>query len=94
VENALRLIPDGATITLNGDTGEVRVHAAQGAEATETPSRRPGERFCSLTRAVLSWHWYANFYMFWAQVRYRFDGNEATGASQDYWPLECVVIGR
>ena len=26
VEGALRLIPDGATITLNGDTGEVRVH--------------------------------------------------------------------
>jgi pyruvate,water dikinase len=33
VENALRLIPDGATITLNGDTGEVRVHAEELEEA-------------------------------------------------------------
>lgn len=26
VENALQLIPDGATITIDGDSGEVRVH--------------------------------------------------------------------
>jgi rifampicin phosphotransferase len=38
IEGALRLIPDGASITLDGDNGAVVIH-----EATEPPadSRRP-----------------------------------------------------
>jgi hypothetical protein len=28
---------------------------------------------------ILDWHWCANFYMFWAQVRYRFDGHRRPG---------------
>jgi len=36
IEGALQLIPDGATITVNGDTGEVRIlHAAPAVEAPD-----------------------------------------------------------
>ncbi|EHB54839.1 Pyruvate, water dikinase [Mycolicibacterium rhodesiae JS60] len=37
VEGALNLIPDGATITLNGDTGEVFLEEDRPADAVETP---------------------------------------------------------
>jgi pyruvate,water dikinase len=36
IEGALHLIPDGATITLNGDTGEVRIEDADGTASVET----------------------------------------------------------
>jgi pyruvate,water dikinase len=36
IEDALRLIPDGATIVLNGDTGEVRVEPEEAGVAVES----------------------------------------------------------
>jgi pyruvate, water dikinase len=38
VEGALNLIPDGATITLNGDTGEVFLDDGSDDEDTEPPA--------------------------------------------------------